>query len=303
MELASGLLDTRDYAVFAPHLRRLAIYTDSTGPPLPAMPRLVDFKGPDTEFPKGAWETLERATMLEYPTPRLSLSAPRLRHLTLPQLERDLVWEVRLDCPGLETLELPPCMVDQVEAHCTELRSLTVHGLRQLPLWPWKNAATLGRFNHLQTLTVDHLEGCDYPIPEVPTIEAFFQNLAPNLTTLKGIVLPNKSSFSLLADLCSGALLPHLAHLEATTTITSACLTCSPALRVLRLGLHQVHPREVLQMICPGLVSLRLNSNSMPPLDLDAPWLRDCRLVAQNTSPGPVRLVAPILGGPPLRVP
>ncbi|KAJ4460169.1 hypothetical protein PAPYR_3557 [Paratrimastix pyriformis] len=290
LELLTGLEELRGhfadgpFATLAPHLRRVTIYQPWSGLPL-VMPHLVEFEGQFRWCPPDAWERLERAT-LSGDRVELRLVAPRLRHLTV------LVAPLKcLDAPVLESLDLRvEDGIEEVVLHCPLLRSLTLRGLSvRLPPLPWRCSGE--RFDQLRSLDIRQ-SSFGYPTFELGTVRTA-AGMAPNLTTLKGLALTNPA---LLADLCSGALLPHLAHLDTTTNTgtNDLKLPCSPALRVLALRLSQALPRRLLRVVGPGLIRLQLGAKRMPPLAIEAPRLRACRLEAPTWSPS-VHLETPAL--------
>ncbi|KAJ4455622.1 hypothetical protein PAPYR_9377 [Paratrimastix pyriformis] len=292
LEESVGCLHERVFAELALHLRR-AVLPDSWGGLPVSMPRLVEFAGPAVGCPPDArcWETLERATLYANDrTPEIRLFAPRLRHLAVLRGPGPETLDLRqLEAPLLESLDL--CVEDRVarigDLHCPALRSLTLRDYRErLPSMRRLDFAE--RFDQLQTLIIEHHHdnSRNYPISALPIIRAALA-LVPNLTTLKGIALVDPTHLPLLSDLCSGAMLPHLTHLDAITTTgpTGLQLQCSPVLRVLTLRFFQAHPQHILRIEGPSLVRLHLKAKQMPPLAVVTPRLRDCHLETRASQP------------------
>ncbi|KAJ4455064.1 hypothetical protein PAPYR_10084 [Paratrimastix pyriformis] len=276
LEECVGCLNERVFHGLARHLRRMVFPYYWGGTPV-EMPQLVEILGPMCWCPQTApcWEILERATVYGISTP-IHLVAPRLRHLAILRKPGDIVDLRRLDAPVLESLDW--CVGDQMGVlHCPALRSLTLRDFPPLMRPP----SVSERFDHLRTLTLDHYPGHSqrYPISPIPTVRAALA-LVPNLTTLKGIALIDPTQLPLLADLCSGVLLPQLAHLDATTITgpSGLQLQCSPVLRVLSLRFFEALPQHTLRIDGPGLIRLCLKAKHLPPLALEAPRLRDCHL-------------------------
>ncbi|KAJ4455663.1 hypothetical protein PAPYR_9310 [Paratrimastix pyriformis] len=302
-ELLTGLeeyVGCPDEAIFptlAPHLRRVVAVTELWGDMPVAMPHLAEFEGQYHRCPPAAWQTLERATLYGTSHADLRLVAPRLRHLAvLPGPRAEVASVKHLDVPSLESLDL--YVGDKnvgVDLHSPSLRSLTLRAYSgHKPILPWPSSCG-GRFDHLRTLNIEQSPE-PLPQPDMATVLSALA-LAPNLTTLKGIALTDHAHLPLLANLCTGALLPQLTHLDAITTPgpKGLRLQCSsPTLRVLAIHLYNQLSRHVLQIIGPGLVRLHVEAKRMPPLTIEASQLRSCRLEARAYQP-PVRLTAPAL--------
>ncbi|KAJ4460170.1 hypothetical protein PAPYR_3558 [Paratrimastix pyriformis] len=295
LELLTGLEEFRGcvpdgpFGVLTPHLRRIAIPQPWNGLPL-VMPHLVEFEGQFCWCPLDAWERLERATLYITDRVELRLVAPRLRHLALlrgPGGTKVAPLKC-LDAPVLESLDLMvKDGIGEVALHCPLLRSMTLRDFtgRPPPL-PW--CCSGERFDQLRSLTIiEQIWPDGDPMFDPETVRAAL-SMAPNLTTLKGIALTDPAHLPLLADLCSGSLLPHLAHLDVITNTgkNDLKLQCSsPGLRVLALRLSQALPRRLLRVVGPGLIRLQLGAKRMPPLAIEAPRLRACRLEAPTWSP------------------
>ncbi|KAJ4461950.1 hypothetical protein PAPYR_1651 [Paratrimastix pyriformis] len=299
LEELAGSLSDRLFAELAPHLRRVAIFRYWGASPV-AMPRLVEYEGQSGSCPPDAWTTLERATLFGTAEAQLRLVAPRLRHLAvLRGPGPDTACLKRLEAPLLESLEYVVWIdgqIEDVEVHCPLLRSLTLRAFTgRLPLIDYFTSSSCV-FPDLRTLIIEGSTNSEYQNSDFPAVFRAAIALAPNLTTLKGIALTDPDHLSILADLCSGALLPHLTHLDATasTRPKGLRLRCSPILRVLTLRLYQPLPRHILRIEGPALVRLQVEATRMPPLVIEAPRLRACRLEARSYQPT-VRLAAPAL--------
>ncbi|KAJ4461898.1 hypothetical protein PAPYR_1594 [Paratrimastix pyriformis] len=301
-ELVGCSLEDRIIAALVPTLRRVTIPQAWVRSHITAIPQAaIEFRGPASRCPQATWAHLERATVCVtaddvFTKEELSIVAPRLQHLvaTHDGPGPAVTFPRRLEAPLLESLEIRvEYEIGKIELKCPMLRSLTLCEVASVPPLLWRCSDE--RFDRLQTLNIKRIWRRSCPILNLATARAAF-GLVPNLTTLKGIALTDPAHLPILADLCSGALLPHLAHLDAVTTTRpkGLRLPCSPSLRVLTLHLENPLPRHILRIVGPGLVRLQVEATRMPPLAIEAPRLRCCRLAARSYQPT-VHLAAPAL--------